>query len=60
VLIGFGVHHVFVGCWRAWWTARLPPPSLWPALFGLGIGLTLLLALACRRCCSWRRCRRCA
>jgi len=31
-----------------------------PAAFGVGMGLTLLVAFACRRCCSSRRCRRCA
>jgi putative ABC transport system permease protein len=31
------------GCWRAWWSAALPPPGPWPALFGLGVGMTLLL-----------------
>lgn len=45
VALGFAVHHVFV-----WLLAglveggRLPPVGVWPALFGLGVGLTLLLA----------------
>ncbi len=45
VALGFAVHHVFV-----WLLAglveggRLPPAGVWPALFGLGVGLTLLAA----------------
>ncbi|WP_240668542.1 ABC transporter permease [Piscinibacter defluvii] len=45
VALGFTVHHVFV-----WLLAglveggRLPPAGVWPALFGLGVGLTLLAA----------------
>jgi putative ABC transport system permease protein len=43
VLIGFIVHHVFVWLLAGLVSASLPPASLWPALFGLGVGLTLLL-----------------
>jgi putative ABC transport system permease protein len=45
VLLGLAVHYGFLfllgGLVQ---TASLPAPGLWPALFGLGIGLTLLLA----------------
>ena len=45
VLLGLAVHYGFVlllaGLVQ---TATLPAPGFWPALFGLGIGLTLLLA----------------
>lgn len=40
---GFAVHHVFVSLLAGLVPAGLPAPSLWPALFGLGVGLTLLL-----------------
>ena len=43
VLIGFCVHFVFVLLLKGLVQAALPAPSLWPALFGLGVGLTLLL-----------------
>jgi putative ABC transport system permease protein len=43
VAIGFAVHHVFVWLLAGLVNAALPPPSLWPALFGLGVGLLLLL-----------------
>ncbi len=44
VLLGYLVHLGFV-----WWLADLvktpmPPAGVWPALFGLGVGLTLMLA----------------
>ena len=45
VLLGLAVHYGFVwllaGLVR---TDALPAPGAWPALFGLGVGLTLLLA----------------
>ena len=44
VLIGYAVHHVFVALLAGLVDAALPPPSVWPALFGIGIGLTLLVA----------------
>ena len=44
VLIGYAVHHVFVALLAGLVDAALPPPSVWPVLFGLGIGLTLLVA----------------
>jgi putative ABC transport system permease protein len=44
VAIGFGVHHVFVVLLAGLVDSALPAPSLWPAAFGLGIGLTLLVA----------------
>jgi len=43
VLLGLGVHNVFVWLLAGLLDAQLPPPGLWPALFGLGVGLTLLL-----------------
>ncbi|MEB5963794.1 ABC transporter permease [Comamonas testosteroni] len=44
VLLGWAVHHVFVWLLAGLVESALPAPSLWPALFGLGMGLTLLLA----------------
>ncbi len=43
VLIGFCVHFVFVLLLKGLVQAELPAPGIWPALFGLGVGLTLLL-----------------
>ena len=43
VAIGFVVHYVFVWLLAGLVSASLPMASLWPALFGLGVGLTLLL-----------------
>jgi putative ABC transport system permease protein len=43
VLLGFCVHFVFVLLLKGLVQAALPAPTLWPALFGLGVGLTLLL-----------------
>ena len=42
VAIGWALHHAFVWLLADLVGARLPPPSAWPALFGLGVGLTLL------------------
>jgi putative ABC transport system permease protein len=44
VLIGYAVHHVFVALLAGLVEAALPAASFWPVLFGLGIGLTLLVA----------------
>ena len=44
VLLGLAVHFVFVALLAGLVSAQLPPPTVWPALFGLGVGLTLLLA----------------
>jgi putative ABC transport system permease protein len=44
VLIGLVVHQVFVWLLAGLVNAQLPAPSIKPALFGLGVGLTLLLA----------------
>lgn len=44
VAIGWAVHHVFVLLLAGLVQATLPAPSLWPAAFGIGMGLTLLLA----------------
>ncbi|RVU44385.1 ABC transporter permease [Rubrivivax rivuli] len=43
VLIGLLVHNVFVWLLAGLVSAALPPPGLGPALFGLGVGMTLLL-----------------
>jgi len=44
VAIGYAVHHVFVVLLAGLVDASLPPASAWPALVGLGVGLTLLMA----------------
>jgi len=43
VLIGLAVHFVFVFLLAGLVNATLPAPGPWPALFGLGVGMTLLL-----------------
>jgi putative ABC transport system permease protein len=43
VAIGFAVHYGFVYLLAGLVKTALPAASLWPALFGLGVGLTLLL-----------------
>ena len=43
VLIGFVVHYVFVWLLAGLVQVELPAPGLRPALFGLGVGLTLLM-----------------
>ncbi|MBV8617734.1 MAG: FtsX-like permease family protein [Curvibacter sp.] len=42
--LGWAVHHLFVALLAGLVDAALPPPGIWPALLGLGMGLTLLLA----------------
>ncbi len=42
VLVGLVVHNVFVWLLSGLVAATLPPPTPWPALFGIGVGLTLL------------------
>ncbi|HLL11895.1 MAG TPA: FtsX-like permease family protein, partial [Rubrivivax sp.] len=44
VLIGLLVHLVFVALLAGLVDAALPPPGPWPGVFGIGVGLTLLLA----------------
>lgn len=44
VLLGFGVHFVFVALLGGLVETSLPAPGIWPVLFGMGMGLTLLLA----------------
>jgi putative ABC transport system permease protein len=44
VLLGYGVHHAFVWLLAGLVDAQLPPSTIAPALLGLGMGLTLLLA----------------
>lgn len=43
VAAGLAMHLLFVQLLGALVPAGLPAPSAWPALFGLGVGLTLLL-----------------
>ena len=43
VVLGFVVHYVFVWLLAGLVNASLPPPGPGPALFGLGVGMTLLL-----------------
>ncbi|MFO1268760.1 MAG: FtsX-like permease family protein [Rubrivivax sp.] len=43
-VIGFAVHFVFVVLLAGLLEAQLPAPTVWPAVFGLGVGLTLLAA----------------
>lgn len=42
VALGFAVHHAFVVLLAGLVETALPAASAWPALFGLGVGLTLL------------------
>ncbi|MCZ2496733.1 FtsX-like permease family protein [Xylophilus sp. Kf1] len=44
VAIGFAVHYVFVSLLAGLVETSLPPPGGWPALLGMGMGMTLLLA----------------
>ncbi|MFT7774951.1 ABC transporter permease [Roseateles sp.] len=43
VVVGLGLHQVFVSLLAGLVNVSLPPPSVWPALLGLGLGLSLLL-----------------
>jgi putative ABC transport system permease protein len=42
VALGFAVHYVFVWLLAGLVDAALPAASVWPALFGVGVGFTLL------------------
>jgi putative ABC transport system permease protein len=44
VLMGYGIHHAFIWLLAGLVDVQLPPSSGAPALLGLGMGLTLLLA----------------
>ena len=44
VLLGFAVHYGFVALLAGLVDSALPAAGLWPVLFGMGMGLTLLLA----------------
>ena len=44
VACGYAVHHVFVLLLAGLVDAALPAASMWPVLFGMGMGLTLLVA----------------
>ncbi|MEO7335099.1 MAG: FtsX-like permease family protein [Caldimonas sp.] len=43
VALGFAVHYVFVLLLAGLVRTELPPPSVWPGLFGVGVGFTLLM-----------------
>ncbi|HEX3138861.1 MAG TPA: FtsX-like permease family protein, partial [Rhizobacter sp.] len=43
VLLGFAVHYVFVWLLAGLVNAALPAATGWPALFGVGVGFTLLM-----------------
>jgi putative ABC transport system permease protein len=42
--LGYAVHMVFVALLKGLVETALPAPSVWPVVYGLGTGLTLLLA----------------
>jgi putative ABC transport system permease protein len=44
VALGFAVHFVFIVLLSGLVGSELPAPTLWPAGFGMGMGLTLLFA----------------
>jgi len=44
VILGFAVHYVFVALLADLLRVSLPAAGLWPVLFGMGMGLSLLLA----------------
>ena len=44
ILMGYAVHYVFVLLLAGLIESSLPAASLWPVAFGLGMGMTLLLA----------------
>ncbi|MDO8251948.1 MAG: FtsX-like permease family protein, partial [Rhodoferax sp.] len=44
VVAGYAVHYVFVLLLAGLVDGALPPPGIWPVLFGMGMGMTLLLA----------------
>lgn len=43
VVLGWLMHHIFVALLSGLVGVSLPAASLWPVLFGLGVGMTLLL-----------------
>ena len=43
VLLGLALHFIFLGLLSGLVNVDLPAPGLWPALLGLGLGLSLLL-----------------
>ena len=42
--LGYAMHHGFVLLLSGLVAVALPPPGIWPLVFGLGVGMTLLLA----------------
>ena len=43
VALGFAVHYMFVWLLAGLVEASLPPATVWPGLFGVGVGFTLLM-----------------
>jgi putative ABC transport system permease protein len=41
--LGFAVHYLFVALLAGLLETSLPAPGLWPALLGIGVGMTLLI-----------------
>ena len=44
LLLGYALHYAFVWLLAGLVRASLPAPGMWPLVFGLGVGLTLLMA----------------
>ena len=44
VVLGYGVHFLFVELLAGLLDVSLPPPGPWPLVLGVGVGMTLLLA----------------
>jgi putative ABC transport system permease protein len=60
VAIGFGVHHVFVLLLAGLVDSACPRPACGRPRLAWASGSRCWWPLACRRCCNWPRCRRCA
>lgn len=43
LVLGYAVHHAFIWLLSGLVSATLPAASVWPALFGVGVGFTLLM-----------------
>ncbi|MBW8828447.1 MAG: FtsX-like permease family protein [Burkholderiales bacterium] len=43
VVLGFSVHYMFVWLLAGLVSASLPAPTIWPALFAAGMGITMLM-----------------
>ena len=44
IVAGYGLHYVFVELLSGLLGQELPPASIWPVIYGLGVGVTLLVA----------------